>query len=386
MTWPEIGYGVSVNAQSGATNNTEENPPLGFYIFGSVDFTYWPLPSPYNYPVHFQYNDQPQVMLVTGGAPGTTGNELYNISYSAQAIWPNDYTVPSQNINVSGFGQMNTNGQLLVVLPLHTQVPITPNANAGWYSATPSVQPYQLVSQCVSSIPSNQSRTTIGVGEQVNLSFSPTLPINAVWKTTAGSLSTITNRSTQFTAPSNATSATVTATIPGQPPVGITFNVVAPSGLDYAVITATNNFPNGIPTLSSGQSGAQMILQAFFAPTNVSFYRVSVMEVGENASDLSGYFSQWTPSQLYHSTAGWVPLNEANAYNDYASGGPFPSPWSSGGFSWNIPANWQVTGSGQTNSMPGWNQVFSIDASGTVTIQKWGCSVTRTTNSIITTN
>jgi hypothetical protein len=89
---------------------------------------------------------------------------------------------------------------------------------------------------------------------------------------------------------------------------------------------------------------------------------------------------------LYHGTAGWVPLDQGNAYEDYASGGVFPAPWTNGGFAWNIPANWQVTGSGQTNPMTGWNQTFLIDGSGTVTIQKWGCSVMRTTNNVITTN
>jgi hypothetical protein len=256
-----------------------------------------------------------------------------------------------------------------------------------------NVKVYQLVSQCVQTTPANQSRTNLGVGEQVNLFFNPTLPpnlTNVTWSTSAGGLAVTSGTTNLFTAPSNAAVATVSATVSGTL-ISNTFNVFEPTGVVYAIITQTQNIvvPGmTIPSLTNGEAGAQMVLEAFFGPTNVSFYRVSVMEVGENASNLSGYFSQYTPSQLAHTTANfWTPLNRQNYYSDLPSGGPFPPPWSPGGsFGWDIPANWQVTGSGQTNSLAGWNQNFSIDSSGTVTIQKWGRSVTRTTNNVITIN
>ena len=124
----------------------------------------------------------------------------------------------------------------------------------------------------------------------------------------------------------------------------------------------------------------------WIAPTSVSFYRVNIMEVGTDATNISGYFSQWTPQQLHHNTADhWVGLNYPNQFYDGAGSYSNPPPWSAGGYSWDIPAKWQVIDSGATNSMNGWNQAVSIDASGTVTVQKFRHSVTRTVNDIITT-
>jgi hypothetical protein len=218
------------------------------------------------------------------------------------------------------------------------------------------------------------------------MSFYPSLPVNANWSTTAGSLDYTNNAITLFTAPDFATNATVTATVGNSKPMSITFNVVAPTGVDHAVIVATNNI-SGAPNFTSGQAGAEMLLNVYFAPTNVSFYNVSVMEVAENATSISGYFSQFTLSQLFHGTAGhWTVLNQANGYQDICWLGPLPQPYYSGGYTWEIPADWQVTGTGQTNPMTGWNQVFSMDSSADVTIQKLNCSVTRTTNNVITTN
>jgi hypothetical protein len=117
------------------------------------------------------------------------------------------------------------------------------------------------------------------------------------------------------------------------------------------------------------------------------------MEVGEPATNITGYFTFITPPSHIGSGADqWTPpVNEDNSlpYGDECSlgdPGGCPSPWSSGGFMWNIPARWRVGDDGKTNSMTGWNQVFSIDGNGTVSIQKFGHGVTRTTNDVITTN
>jgi hypothetical protein len=77
-------------------------------------------------------------------------------------------------------------------------------------------------------------------------------------------------------------------------------------------------------------------------------------------------------------------LNQANQFVDYAGSYSNPPPWSVGGYAWDIPARWQVVGSGATNSMKGWNQAASIVTLGTVTVQKFQHSVTRTVNDLIT--
>lgn len=359
-----VGWGISIGSESGAS---------------PVENATW------------NYNDQAELNMLTGGAPGATGDELYELqgvilSFSFDT---GDYTnIPPQQIQIGNLGNLSANRTLWALLPTRLNVVVTPSGNPYYVPGVTVSGPFQLVSQCVATNPPNQARTTIGVGEKVNMSFNPPLPTNATWSVSAGSVSLTNGPSTLFTAPSNAvTSVTVSAQVGQAKPYTMNFNVYAPTGIDHAVIIATNNI-QGAPNFTSGESGAEMVLNAYFAPTNVSFYRVSVMEVGENATNLTGYFSQFTPSQLYHSSANhWTPLNQANNYSDLDSG-TFSPPWSPGGsFTWNIPANWQVTGSGQTNSMAnGWNQVFSIDSSGTVTIQKWGRSVTRTTNNVITTN
>jgi hypothetical protein len=205
------------------------------------------------------------------------------------------------------------------------------------------------------------------------------MPQQTTWKTSAGGLSSSTGSEISFFAPSNAADAKITVTVGGVSK-SIVFKVVEPDGYASAFVTSTNHYPVGV-------SAAGMTLRVAFAPTSVSFYRVSVMEVGEDASDISGYFTYWTPQQNHHSSADhWTPLNSNNRYEDDAAiGAPgFPNPpaWSSGRFTWNIPAKWQIAGSGATNSMRGWNQIISIDSSGTVKITKFGYTVTRNINDV----
>jgi len=61
-------------------------------------------------------------------------------------------------------------------------------------------------------------------------------------------------------------------------------------------------------------------------------------------------------------------------------------PWSAGGLTWPIP-NWWRIGAGQgpggpTNNWIRTDQSFSIDANGTMTVQKYGHTVTRGTNNV----
>ena len=99
------------------------------------------------------------------------------------------------------------------------------------------------------------------------------------------------------------------------------------------------------------------------------------MEIGEVSTDAQGYFANaniWPVGNLNHSLHGanrWIGLSEANTFSDHASSGTCPPPWSSGSFSWNIPVSWQVGAGARTNSITGWNQLFSIDSNGDVTVK-----------------
>jgi hypothetical protein len=168
-----------------------------------------------------------------------------------------------------------------------------------------------------------------------------------------------------------------------------TFVVEEPSGVDHAIITSThtNAFGNGI-------GGALMNLNVWIAPTSVSFYRVEIMEIGENAINNTGYWAYnaypnfFSTNDLRHSTAdAWAPpLHDDNSLpnGDTSGTSALIPPWvGGGGFTWPIPAKWRIEG-GATNDLHGWSdEVFSMDANGTVSVTKFGKTVTRTVNNVV---
>jgi len=190
---------------------------------------------------------------------------------------------------------------------------------------------------------------------------------------------------TLFTAPSNAATATVRVFV-RDVQLDTTFGVKEPSGLHNVVLEHpyTNTFP-------IGQTGAGMKLLPFIGPADVSFYRVTCMEVGENATAVSGWFTNVSISDLSHighGADGPIPIEFDNSWHHSWDSAVEPGPGSpvgyGGGYTWNIPARWWIRG-GPTNEMPGWNQVISMDASGAITVTKFGHTVTRNTNDIYTT-
>jgi hypothetical protein len=351
----------------------------------------------------FRLHAQTTLKVAPAGQPVAGGTSLYlivasaleyemgsafDVEYLQQGSTVPTSPVPPGELQVNGQTLVNsgltnadgtTSGMTLISAPSGAGVPLTVNAPSQPYSIAGKV--YQLVSQCVATTPANQTRTNLGVGEQVNLYFTPALPTtNVTWSTTAGGLAVTSGITNLFTAPSNAVNVMVTVTI-GSAPVSFYYKVVEPTGIVRAQIIGTDGF-------QLGAAGAGMSNMLWIGPTNVSFYRVNVLEVGEDATNISGFFSQWTPQQLHHSTADhWTHLTSDNRFSDHAA---FPSGgytnWSAGGFEWNIPQKWQVVGSGVTNSMTGCTQVFSIDSNGTARVDKYGNWVQRTTNNVITTN
>lgn len=191
--------------------------------------------------------------------------------------------------------------------------------------------------------------------------------------------------STVFTAPSNAAIVTVTAKVFGKS-ISRNFTVVEPSGYVYAQLIGTNHDLVGVAL-------AGMTNIVFIGPTNVSFYRVWMEEVGAVSTNATGYFANtntWPAGNLDHGKRGaniWFRLTSQNTWSDAASSGSCDQPWSAGNFTWPIPVAWQVgsANSPKTNYITGWNQNFTIDAGGTVIVQKFGNTVIRTPNDVITT-
>ena len=344
----------------------------------------------------FTWTADGALKYVTGGSLGSKDQRLYQFSGSVtvhhnptpdldEVPWsslPDDETVADERVSLGGLGNLDANGKVYAVLADNARVVVTPKfTGADDYSfSRPTVQVYQIIHQTEhpALTDTNRARTNLGVGEEVNLSG---MPVDTKWEVSAGGLSVTNGSSTKFTAPSNEATAKVTAIVGGKS-LPVTFTVKKPSGVDHAMLASIVHFNTNV-------AAAKMQLwPVVIAPTSVSFYRVQCLEVGKDASNVTGYFIlSPAPSHKGNGADQWFQLDENNTWPsnwDWAGIWDLPPPWSSGGFTWDIPANWKI-GNGPTNSMNGWNQLFSIDASGTVTVQKFNHSVTRTINDVITT-
>lgn len=353
--------------------------PVPYTIAAEIGALSWRVITNGPPPEAHDINTMVKYMFHTGGF-GVAGSEVViEATGAADEIYPVPTNVPPVEITADQIGQLDMNALAYGKIKDGASVAVTSKTAKPLYGTHPGAGPYRLKTwtHYPALTDTNRARLNLGVGEEVDLSG---MPGNTVW-TGPGLLAT--NSSVTFIAPSNAPpggmAATVIATV-GSASIAVPFKVFPPSGIDHAIISSTNHYP-------IGEAGAGMNLVIWVAPTSVSFYRVNIMEVGEDATNISGYFTQWTPQQLHHFTADhWSQLNAVNQFQDNAYLSLDPSSWSAGSYMWNIPARWQVTGSGMTNSMSGWNQVFSIDASATMTVQKFSHSTTRTTNDVITTN
>jgi hypothetical protein len=259
-------------------------------------------------------------------------------------------------------------------LPCNTN-PVTISTNLGF-------NVFQITNMTAARIPPNRARTTVGVGERVLVTLAGSPAGNWTWSTSAGSVAPTNGWGTLFTAPSNAANATVTISYPGGS-CPVQFIVLEPAGVVAATIASTSDFSNNV-------AGALMHLApVIVGPTNVSFYRVQMLEVGLPATNITGYFtSNAPPSHVGHGADAWFQLAQDNSWPpnyDWAGFWNWRQPWSNGSFVWPIPARWKI-GSGPTNSIAGWQQTCSIDANGSVTVGKFGHTATRSTNNVYVTH
>lgn len=241
-----------------------------------------------------------------------------------------------------------------------------------------SVTVIQITNQCVFTNPAPQSRTNIGVCEEVNLTLIGG-PSTTTWSLSgAGTLSTTSGTTTLFTAPDVPNNCTITANYPGGPGLcsAITFSVVSPSAVLFVSPPLGRKHTTNV-------CDAGFHAQVVILPTNVSFYNIEISEMNASAT-ATGCYSQW--NGRIHQTwtqqgVGWLtpgPTNYLPIIVDYVYSGAVTPPVSSSGiFTWSIPWNYRKHG----NQNDGYtfatlNQVATGSTNATCTMSKNGMSVT----------
>jgi hypothetical protein len=373
---------------------------------------------------------QTKLKLQPGGLAVPHRMNLFQISGEAQgildkrAVPPYTHTtmqvIPPQNMQMGKLGKLGADGNLWVALPDGgTPIDVTPHVAKPFYIFGATEQKYRLVHQTLHQAltATNWDRTKVGVGEEVYVGFEPPVPSSPQvlnWFCWDGGLQTnvswtdaINGASAggvKWMAPSNEIATLVGVGVPGGSLLFVPFSVLEPSGIDpvHTCIVETN-FSDAI--FNPGEAGAGMHLHVYMQPTYVSFYRIIMEEVGEDATNVTGYFTNYYPAPSHIGHGADVPFSlnannmwfydaDLNSY-DYCYSPTYPPSsngnWSPGGsYTWNIPWKWWVAdnfGSGcKTNYLAsGWRQVFSINPSGTVKITKFNIEwVQRTTSGVIT--
>jgi hypothetical protein len=349
-----------------------------------------------------------RVMILPPGQQqvGTTNVYLVTASaaeFSTPAGWPGltyfgdggDTPLPASWMSIQGQNLVNyaTNsdgsiwgGAYISGLAGQT-LDVTPTVNQFYSNNCGSfqVQAYQcqLVSFCHASIPSDYTRTNIGVGEEVVIMANQALPPTTAWSTTSGQLSSPTGMSTTLRAPAGATNLTVTANVGGAL-LTENFTVLQPMYETSLIADVDSNNPSFPP----GTQGVGMYLTVIFFPTNVSFYNVQMLELPEGATNITGYFTNAPASALIHPAGtNWTTLSQANYSDDHAAFWGWSPPWTPGSYNWSIPVLWQVIGyPGITNQLPTneYQQHIILDTMGTSREIKLGSQTTRYTNGVTT--
>jgi len=164
----------------------------------------------------------------------------------------------------------------------------------------------QIVPKAIATVPANQARTIIGVGEEVLCSTQPPLPAgySALWQTTnAGTINADTG---DYTAGDITESEDITVdNSAGEQLDKITFAVKAPLGAPHYQITTDKLHVSGCP--NAGFRATWVI-----NPTNVSFYNVMFEEQMANWA-ASGYFFNCDNGKGHEPLAVWYGINNDNS-------------------------------------------------------------------------
>jgi hypothetical protein len=139
--------------------------------------------------------------------------------------------------------------------------------------------------------------------------------------------------------------------------------------VDHATIIGTNY-------LGFLAIGAGMTNKVWIAPANVSFYRVTIVEVICPPTNLTGFYTHVKMESLQ---VGNAKLNPGNIYDDRVFGElTTSSPLYPGSYEYDVPVYWEITGSTKTYYIGLFPSYYwLLDSSGDFSVSKYGLTVTR---------
>jgi hypothetical protein len=234
----------------------------------------------------------------------------------------------------------------------------------------------RIKSKTVQKNPGSRKRTTIGVGEEVDLTYTGGL---TTWATTRGQLSVapgVPAAKVRFDAPDTAGPVVITAGT-----ASITFNVLAPSGVSMKQLGGLKHFKN---TPTSG-----LRLRPHLLPDTVNFYKVTFHEMDLAFGTATGHYS-CNPFSTGHCGKGGgnAPCNDIDASNkvvrgrgtevlgnDCAYSGFCPgNPLTPGQVSENIPHEYKVRGptGGAFHAFPAVFQQHTLEPDGVTCFTRKG--------------
>jgi hypothetical protein len=232
----------------------------------------------------------------------------------------------------------------------------------------------KITSETIASVPADRKRLTVGVGEKVNLIFTPGI---ANWSTSGGKLSSANGETVRFTAPDREATIIIKAAGIGGT-ADITFKVIEPRGVLMEKGSGTRVWHvQNIPSVGIRTS-------IYIQPATVSFENIEAIE--DDCSGLvTGYFIGTSLDGVSHGTHGGGtqvkvgPVVEGKGSRvlaqDTAASGHcnFGEPYSNGTFDWPIPWKFRVS-TGENKEFSVVHQRFTIDEAGAMNVTKAGAS------------
>lgn len=228
----------------------------------------------------------------------------------------------------------------------------------------------KLESQTDATIPSNRTRTKLGVGETVKLTLQPSSLAAVSWSLTGkGTLTSRAGNPITYTAYERAVPApSITATYKGVSQ-SVSFTIVEPSAVVIRQKDGTGIWHvYGRPFC--GFKGWM-----YLTPADVSFENVEIFE-GSATASCTGYF-EYQEGLVHNQSPAWVSVgsvadgigSKVDGTDTIQGDSDNHTPYIDGTFTWPIPWHFRV-GSGEGKQFKIVNQVKTIDEFGTLSISK----------------